>query len=146
MLCYLVNARNHAESTERSKVTPPRVEFCSVGFPRAGRVFERTITQPMVRYDPWHHRPFVHTCSHFSARVCHHCMLRETARAQQQVPQHFDGARANWSLFSQQVVLISFTFLIFKTRLLNPILKIIEKGACWSRAGHHVCSCISDHK
>ena len=36
-------------------------------------------------------------------------MLRETARAAPQVPQHFDCARANGSLFAQPVALISFT-------------------------------------
>ena len=40
----------------------------------------------------------MHTCSHFGARVRCSDMMRETARAQQQVPQHFDGALANESL------------------------------------------------
>ena len=41
-------------------------------------------------------------CSHFGARVRRpgRHMLRETARAQQQVPPHFDGSRANGSLFA----------------------------------------------
>ena len=33
----LVNVRNRAESNERSRFFPPRVELCSVGFPLAGR-------------------------------------------------------------------------------------------------------------
>ena len=41
------------------------------------------------------YRPVVHTCSHFCACVCRRHMLLETARAQQQVPQHFDCARAD---------------------------------------------------
>ena len=52
---YLVNARNLAESTEKSRFSPPRVEVCSVGPPPAGRVFEWAITQPIVRDDPQHH-------------------------------------------------------------------------------------------
>ena len=39
----------------------------------------------------------MHTCSHFGARVRRSDMMRETVRAQQQVPQHFDGALANES-------------------------------------------------
>ena len=55
---YLVNARNRAVSTERSRFPPPCAhcaEFCSVCSPRAGRVFERAITQLIVCDDPWHH-------------------------------------------------------------------------------------------
>ena len=52
---YLVKARNRAESTEQSRFPPPRVDFCSVGSPRACRVFEWAIAQPIVRDDPWHH-------------------------------------------------------------------------------------------
>ena len=52
---YLVKARNQAESTERSRFPPPRVEVWSVGPPRACRIFERAITQPIVRDDRWHH-------------------------------------------------------------------------------------------
>ena len=52
---YLVNARSRAESTERSRFPPPRVDFCSVGSPRAGRVFEWAFTQPIERDDPWPH-------------------------------------------------------------------------------------------
>ena len=55
MSCCLVNARNRAESTEKSRFPPLRAEVCSVGPPRAARVFERAITQPIVRDDPWHH-------------------------------------------------------------------------------------------
>ena len=55
------------------------------------------------------YRPVVHTCSHFGARVRRRHMPRETARAPPQVPQHFDGARANGSLFAPPVDLISFT-------------------------------------
>ena len=55
MLSYPVNARIRAESTEQSRFPPPSVEFCSVGSPRACRVFEWAITQPIVRDDPWHH-------------------------------------------------------------------------------------------
>ena len=55
--------------------------------------------------------PVVHMCSHFSARVDCRYMLSETALALQQVPQHFDGVRAYWSLFAQQVAFISFTFI-----------------------------------
>ena len=52
---YLVKARNRAESTEQSRFPPPRVDFCSIGSPRACRVFEWAIAQPIVRDDPWHH-------------------------------------------------------------------------------------------
>ena len=55
------------------------------------------------------YRPVVHTCSHFGARVRRRDMPRGTARAPPQVPQHFDGARANESLFAPPVDLISFT-------------------------------------
>ena len=55
MSCYLVNARNRAGSTESSRFPPPRVEFCSVGSSRACSIFERAITLPIVRDDPWHH-------------------------------------------------------------------------------------------
>ena len=55
------------------------------------------------------YRPVVHTCSHFGARVRRRDMPRGTARAPQQVPQHFDGARADGSLYAPPVVLISFT-------------------------------------
>ena len=55
------------------------------------------------------YRPVVNTCSHFGARVRRRHMPRETARAPPQVPQHFDGARANESLFAPPVDLISFT-------------------------------------
>ena len=41
------------------------------------------------------YRPVVNMCSHFGARVRRRHMPRETARALPQVPQHFDGARAN---------------------------------------------------
>ena len=51
----------------------------------------------------------MHTCSYFSARVHRRHMLRETARALTQVPQHFNSKQANWSLFAPQVALISFT-------------------------------------
>ena len=52
---YPVNARNRAKSTEWSRFPPQCAKFGSVGSPRAGRVFEWTITQPIVRDDPWHH-------------------------------------------------------------------------------------------
>ena len=52
---YLVNARNLAESTEKSRFSPPLVEVCLIGPPRASRVFEWAITQPIVRCNPWHH-------------------------------------------------------------------------------------------
>ena len=52
ILRYLVNTRIWAESTELSRFPPPRVEFCS---PRASRIFERAITQLIMRDDPWHH-------------------------------------------------------------------------------------------
>ena len=55
--------------------------------------------------------PVVHACSHCRERW-QHCgshMQRETARAPQQVPQHFSSTRANGSLFALPVVLISFT-------------------------------------
>ena len=44
------------------------------------------------------YRPDVHTCSHFCTRVRRRHMPREAARAPPQVPQYFDGARANESL------------------------------------------------
>ena len=47
-------------------------------------------------------------CSHFGARVRRLHMLHETARLQQQIPQYFDCARANGSLFAQSVALINF--------------------------------------
>ena len=40
---------------EKPRFPPPRVEFYSVSSPRAGRVFEWAITQPVVLVDPWHH-------------------------------------------------------------------------------------------
>ena len=54
-------------------------------------------------------------------------MPRETARAPPQVPQHFDGARANESLFAPPVDLISFTlygvdYRTQESRFLNFIL------------------------
>ena len=52
---YLMNARNRAESTGLSRFPLPRVQCCSVGPPRAGRVFEWAIMQSIVRDDPWHH-------------------------------------------------------------------------------------------
>ena len=55
MSCYLMNARNQAESTGLSRFPPPRVQCCSVSPPRAGRVFEWAIMQSIVRDDPWHH-------------------------------------------------------------------------------------------
>ena len=61
-----------------------------------------------VRWSLTSYRPVVHTCSHFGARVRRRHMPRETARAPPQVPQHFDGARANRSLFAPPVALISF--------------------------------------
>ena len=67
---YLVNARNQAESTERSTFPPPHVEFCSVGSPRAGHVFEWAITQPIVCGGPWHHIDLLCICgSYFGALV-----------------------------------------------------------------------------
>ena len=58
---YLVNARNFP---------PPHVEFCSVGSPRAGHVFEWAITQPIVCCGPWHHIDLLCICgSHFGALV-----------------------------------------------------------------------------
>ena len=55
MSCYLVNVRNRAESTKQSRFPPPRVEFCSVGSPRACRIFEGATTQTIMHDDPWHH-------------------------------------------------------------------------------------------
>ena len=52
---YLVNARNRAESTEPSRFPPPHVEVCLFGSQHACRIFERAITQPTVRDDPWHY-------------------------------------------------------------------------------------------
>ena len=55
------------------------------------------------------YRPVVNTCSHFGSCVRRRHMPRKTARAPPQVPQHFDGARANGSLFAPPVDLISYT-------------------------------------
>ena len=44
--------KNQAESTELSRLPPPRVDFCLVGSPRAGHVFEWAIMQPIGRNDP----------------------------------------------------------------------------------------------
>ena len=54
------------------------------------------------------YRPVVHTCSHFGTRVRRRDMPRRTAHTPLQVPQHFDGARANGPLFAPPVGLISF--------------------------------------
>ena len=55
-------------------------------------------------------RPVMHMCSYLGARVRCHDMPRGTARAPPQVPQHFDGAWANESLFGPPVDLFSFTW------------------------------------
>ena len=79
---YLMNARNRAESTQWSRFSPPRVEFCSVGFPRASRVFEWAITQPIVRDDPWHHIDYLCIRALTSARAfAATCCARLRARA-----------------------------------------------------------------
>ena len=49
MLRYQVNARNRAESTEKSRIPPPPVEVCLVGPQRAGQVFEWAITQSNLK-------------------------------------------------------------------------------------------------
>ena len=91
-----------------SRFPPPSVEVCSVGSPRAGRVFEWAITQPIVRDDPWHH--IVQLCirARTSARTFAAATCCARPRALPQVPQHFDGARANGSLIAPQDALISF--------------------------------------
>ena len=69
---YLVNAKNQAESTEQSRIPPPRnarVEFCSVGSPQADRVFEWDLKQPIVSDDPWHHIDQLCICALTSASV-----------------------------------------------------------------------------
>ena len=55
-------------------------------------------------------RPVIYSCSYFCARVRRRDMPRGTAREPPQVPQHFDSARANGSLFAPLVDLISFTW------------------------------------
>ena len=106
---YLVNARNRAESTEQSRFSPRCAEFCSVGSPRASHFRASHHSTYCARRSLTSYRPVVHTCSHFGARVRRRHMPRETARAPPQVPQHFDGARANGSLFAPPVDLMSFT-------------------------------------
>ena len=81
MLSYLVNARNRAESTEPSRFSPAHVGFCSVGSPRAGRVFEWAITQPIVRDDPWHHIDQLCICALTLARAFAVATCRARPRA-----------------------------------------------------------------
>ena len=112
MLCYLVNARNRAESPELSRFPPQHVEFCSVSSQRAGRDFEWAIAQPIVCDYPWHHidywRPVVHMCSHFGACVrCSH-VLDKTARAAAG-PSTFWLCSSQLFLFMPPLALISFT-------------------------------------
>ena len=86
---------------------PPCVEFCSVCSQSTCRIFEWAITQPIVqcaRRSLTSYRPVMHTCSYFGARVRHRNMPRGTARALQQVPQHFDNARANGLIFMKHLV------------------------------------------
>ena len=76
-----MNARNQAESTERSKSPPRLVEFCSVRrvrSPHAGRVFARAITQPsatILDNQLTSYQSVTHMCLHFGALciVLHTC-------------------------------------------------------------------------
>ena len=90
--------RNRAECTERSRFLPPHVEFCSVGSPLAGSIFEWAITQSIVRYDLWHHidQLCIHALASARASLPPHAArsVRETAHAQPQVQQHFYGPAA----------------------------------------------------
>ena len=109
MLHYIVNVRNQAESTEQSRFPcpPPLVEFCSVNSPhmshfRASHYATYCVRRSLTSY--------MHTCSPTLLRArCRRHIMCETPRAQQQVPQHFDGTLANGSPFTQPVDLISFT-------------------------------------
>ena len=58
------------------------VEFCSVCSPRAGRVFERAITQPIVCNNPWHHIDQLRIRARISARAftAAKCCARPRAR------------------------------------------------------------------
>ena len=105
---YQRNARNRAEWTELSRFPPPHVELCLVSLPRAGRVLEWAITQPIVRDDPWHHIDQLCIRAPTSARAFATVTCCEIPHAHPQVPQHFDGARAHGSLCSPQVALVSF--------------------------------------
>ena len=55
------------------------------------------------------YRPVVHTCSHFCALIHRRHMPRGTPRAPPQVPQNFDCARSNGSLFALPVDIFGFT-------------------------------------
>ena len=83
MLCYLVNARNWAELTEKSRFLPPTVEVCLVCPQRAGLVFEWEITQPTVRDDYWHYIEQLCICAFTSARAfaATTCHTRPRARS-----------------------------------------------------------------
>ena len=104
-----------AESTEQSqsRFLLPRVEFYLDGSQHACCIFKQAITQPIVLDNPWDHIDQLCiralTSERAFAAATWSVMMRETARSQQQVPQHFDGARANGSLFAPPVDLISFT-------------------------------------
>ena len=63
-----------------------------------------------VRDDPWHHINLLCIRALTSARAFAAATCSAGPRAQQQVPQHFDGTRANGSLFAPLVVLIIFTW------------------------------------
>ena len=81
---YLVKARNRAESTEQSRFPPPHVDFCSVGSPRAGRVFEWAVAQPIARDDPWHYIDLLCILALTSARA----FAAATCRAGPRAPLH----------------------------------------------------------
>ena len=54
------------------------------------------------------YRPVMHTCSYFGARVRSRHMMREAARrGAQQVPQHFDGARAMGLSSRRRLILLA---------------------------------------
>ena len=59
-------------------------------------------------------------CFFFGARICHCHMVRETACAQPQVPQHFDSTLANGSSSRCQLLIIAPQRMMLTRELKNP--------------------------
>ena len=126
-------SKREVESTERLRFPPwpPRVEFCSVGSPRAGLVFKwaitvvsrdppsvgspraglvfkRVITRPIVRDDPWHHidQLCYNLCIHAlaSARAFAAAICCARAAAGPSARKTMDLAK---SLFRQRLLLLA---------------------------------------
>ena len=120
---YRVNARNRAESTERSRFPPPCADFCWVGSPRAGRVFQWAITQPIVRDDPWHHIDLLCIRALTSARAFAAATCRAGPRARRHRSLNILTAREPMGLSSRRrsILLASHRMALTEERK-NPIL------------------------